>query len=227
MPSEMGDVEGDFEMEDELTSASEPTYLRPKTPHSAGKLSTTIPGVIVQNGSSISTLHASADEESDDPLAALKADEEAVDIVTPDYYISEPQRQKRALDLIEDLRVTSQKRNLLALPKSSRRTGLVYDVRMRFHATPDVDDHHPEDPRRIHEIFELLRATGLVDMSELTSSSSLRHATNFLLRINTREATMEEICRVHTKQHYDYLHDTSSVFCYSFNAECVADMKSR
>jgi histone deacetylase 6 len=50
-----------------------------------------------------------------------------------------------------------------ALPYASAQTGLVYDVRMRFHveAIPTEDDVHPEDPRRIHAIFEAFVQAGL------------------------------------------------------------------
>ena len=53
------------------------------------------------------------------------------------------------------------------LPYSSSKTGLVYDARMRFHTEPmsamqrDLEIH-PEDPRRILEIFKEIQDAGLV-----------------------------------------------------------------
>jgi hypothetical protein len=51
------------------------------------------------------------------------------------------------------------------LPYSSSRTGLVYDPRMRYHTEigANEDDIHPEDPRRIFEIFNELKNAGLVE----------------------------------------------------------------
>ncbi|KAK8200151.1 uncharacterized protein BKA78DRAFT_359599 [Phyllosticta capitalensis] len=93
-----------------------------------------------------------------------------------------------------------------ALPYSSSRTGLVYDVRMRFHTEPldamlSEDDIHPEDPRRILEIYDQLGEAGLVDTSK-------HHVPNLdfaLWRIDARKATKEEICLVHTPEHYEWV----------------------
>ncbi|KAH7025471.1 histone deacetylase [Macrophomina phaseolina] len=89
------------------------------------------------------------------------------------------------------------------LPYSSSRSGLVYDVRMRFHTEPldamlSEDDIHPEDPRRIMEIFNELAESGLVE----TPSHHVPDPDFSLWRINARPATEEEICLVHTRDHY-------------------------
>ncbi|KAF2878298.1 putative histone deacetylase [Massariosphaeria phaeospora] len=93
------------------------------------------------------------------------------------------------------------------LPYSSSKTGLVYDARMRFHAEfPDLmsnaDDIHPEDPRRIMEIFEEIRQAGLVqgpeDADEETKDEQC-------WRIEARHAQKGEICLVHTPSHYAFI----------------------
>ncbi|KAB2569649.1 Histone deacetylase HDA1 [Lasiodiplodia theobromae] len=89
------------------------------------------------------------------------------------------------------------------LPYSSLRSGLVYDVRMRFHTEPldamlSEDDIHPEDPRRIMEIFNELAEAGLVE----TPTHHVPDPDFSLWRINARAATEEEVCLVHTRDHY-------------------------
>ncbi|KAL9080214.1 MAG: hypothetical protein Q9157_000997 [Trypethelium eluteriae] len=91
------------------------------------------------------------------------------------------------------------------LPYASSRSGLVYDVRMRFHAEPmtsrQPDDIHPEDPRRIHEIYlELFNANLVHDV--MTNDSPTDYQ---MLRINAREATKQEILLVHEKKHYEWV----------------------
>ncbi|KAF2092952.1 hypothetical protein NA57DRAFT_49412, partial [Rhizodiscina lignyota] len=94
----------------------------------------------------------------------------------------------------------------LALPYSSNQSGLVYDVRMRFHTElihydKIGNDYHPEDPRRTHEIFTELSKAGLV-VDELADPSPEDHYK--LWRIRAREATPAEICLVHTSEHYGW-----------------------
>ncbi|KAK5150393.1 Histone deacetylase hda1 [Recurvomyces mirabilis] len=88
------------------------------------------------------------------------------------------------------------------LPYATAQTGLVYDVRMRFHveAYPTDDDVHPEDPRRIHAIYEALRQAGLVWSTTSESPSSY-----YMGRIDAREVTEEEARLVHTKKHWDWI----------------------
>lgn len=106
------------------------------------------------------------------------------------------------------------------LPYATSKTGLVYDPRMRFHAelpseTLNEDDIHPEDPRRIHSIFEEIRQAGLV------GSSSEEDAANeqFCWRIAIRMATKPEILTIHTPEHYDFiesLQSTSMINAFSW-----------
>ncbi|KAF2633462.1 hypothetical protein BU25DRAFT_426991 [Macroventuria anomochaeta] len=93
-----------------------------------------------------------------------------------------------------------------ALPYATLKTGLVYDPRMRFHAElPNdsrADDIHPEDPRRIHSIFEEIREAGLVRGPE--SSDNDEHD-EYCWRIGIRPAEEHEILTIHTKKHYDFV----------------------
>jgi histone deacetylase 6 len=87
------------------------------------------------------------------------------------------------------------------------RTGICYDSRMRFHATLDPQNSHPEDPRRIFEIYRTMCDAGLVDdpMYEGHIKSN-----DIMLGIRAREVTMEEAALVHTPQHWNFLSTTAS-----------------
>lgn len=103
--------------------------------------------------------------------------------------------------VIESLPVTSD------LPYSSQRTGLVYDARMRFHTELEIDeeeDIHPEDPRRIYEIYKDLVSAGLVDADDGKEIDE-RLKPYKMLRIPTREAEAAEICLVHSVDHYMFM----------------------
>lgn len=88
------------------------------------------------------------------------------------------------------------------LPYSSSQTGLVYDVRMRFHveAMPTANDVHPEDPRRIHAIFEAFVQAGLA-----WAKGSQGPANYYMGRIDAREVTKDEVCLVHTPEHWNWI----------------------
>jgi histone deacetylase 6 len=88
------------------------------------------------------------------------------------------------------------------LPYATAQTGLVYDVRMRFHVeiNPTEVDVHPEDPRRIHHIFDALVQAGLV------WQPGYEGPTDFCMgRIPTREVTKEEVMLVHTERHWEWI----------------------
>ena len=106
------------------------------------------------------------------------------------------------------------------LPYSSSRSGLVYDVRMRFHVEPipKDSDMHPEDPRRIYEVYTELCQAGLVD--DLTNPELAGQYV--LLRIPARYATEEEILACHSKGSYDFVMSLKgkSAHCYG---ETLAD----
>ncbi|KAI1300767.1 histone deacetylase [Xylaria venustula] len=102
--------------------------------------------------------------------------------------------------------------------KSMRRRGLLptgccYDDRMKLHANADFGPtpHHPEDPRRIEEIMKIFKKAGLVYTGP---DSKLRDIlketpTKYMWRIPAREATKQEICTVHTADHYDWVENLS------------------
>jgi len=94
------------------------------------------------------------------------------------------------------------------LPYASSRTGLVYDVRMRFHVEPKPEDTdmHPEDPRRIFEVYNELVQAGLVDDP---SAPDLR-GDYLLLRIPIRSAVKEEILACHSQRSWDFVMDLPS-----------------
>jgi histone deacetylase 6 len=98
------------------------------------------------------------------------------------------------------------------IPYATSRTGLVYDPRMRFHAElPDLsinpDDIHPEDPRRIHSIFEEIKQAGLVGSNKPDEEDKC-------WRIATRYVTRPEVLLIHTEGHYN--------FVKSLPGKCVA-----
>ncbi|KAF2216535.1 hypothetical protein CERZMDRAFT_34007 [Cercospora zeae-maydis SCOH1-5] len=89
------------------------------------------------------------------------------------------------------------------LPYGTLQTGLVYDVRMRFHAEaePSEDDLHPEDPRRIHAIFEAFVHAGLAWRDGDSGSAN----DYYMGRIDARMVTRDEVCLVHTRNHWDWV----------------------
>lgn len=94
------------------------------------------------------------------------------------------------------------------LPYASRRSGLIYDVRMRYHTEPisaGEDEFHPEDPRRIYAIYTRLKEGGLVEDEQDKNSSAALDANFKLHLIPTRQAKKSEICLVHTEEHYEWV----------------------
>ena len=99
--------------------------------------------------------------------------------------------------------VSSRTKSSRVLPYSTSSTGLVYDVRMRFHVEVRPEQNqgvHPEDPRRIYAIYQELVEAGLVLGTDEGLSSKY-----VLGRIPTRDATKAEICAVHSERHYDWV----------------------
>lgn len=90
---------------------------------------------------------------------------------------------------------------------SPLKTGLVYDVRMRYHAKIftlyfEYIDPHPEDPRRIYRIYKILAEAGLIQDSAL---SGLDYIGPLMEKIPVREATAAEILEVHTYEHLQFI----------------------
>lgn len=95
-----------------------------------------------------------------------------------------------------------------ALPYSTSRTGIVYDDRMRFHVDSDPTQDHPEQPRRILEIFTELTEAGLVAKPHSTDLK----AEFQLLPIEIRAASDEEILLVHSQAHLDFVQELAGSF---------------
>ncbi|KAI5457268.1 hypothetical protein BGZ63DRAFT_364672 [Mariannaea sp. PMI_226] len=88
-------------------------------------------------------------------------------------------------------------------------TGCCYDDRMKLHMNADFspNTHHPEDPRRIHEIFKAFKKAGLVytGPEELLPKIIKEIPTRYMWRIPAREATREEICLAHSPDHLNWV----------------------
>lgn len=103
--------------------------------------------------------------------------------------------------------------NLFGYPETWRRrgqlpTGCCYDDRMKLHANADFGPQpHPEDPARIARIMGTFKKAGLVytgsdaDLAYIIETCP----TKYMWRIPAREAEREEICKVHTARHYDWV----------------------
>ena len=120
-----------------------------------------------------------------------------------------------------------------SLPYASAQTGLLYDVRMRFHVDSEQteNDMHPEDPRRIHAIYESFVDAVSFDLRILPPSSwrcpeisgdmcvqglawrpGGEPSNGFYMgRIETRQVTKAEVCRVHTEAHWDWVQNLVDV----------------
>jgi histone deacetylase 6 len=119
----------------------------------------------------------------------------------------------------------------MVLPYATSRTGLVYDPRMRFHAelpnmSLSADDIHPEDPRRIHSIFEEIKEAGLVGSGAPDEDGREDHC----WRIGIRPATRPEILLIHTEDHYNFVESLQSrvhpLISRHTAADRIADMTS-
>jgi len=131
-------------------------------------------------------------DEDDDNTASDSGDSE-------DYSDAEP--DEVALDQLR-------RRGLLP-------TGCCYDDRMKLHMNADFspNTHHPEDPRRIHEIFKAFKKMGLVytgPESELPRIIK-ECPTKFMWRIPARAATREEICLAHSADHLAWVENLDTV----------------
>ena len=97
------------------------------------------------------------------------------------------------------------------LPYYTKKTGLCYDARMRFHTEvsppKDRSDYHPEDPRRILHIYRELCEAGLVADNNMAIPPT---TSNPLCRILARAAKKTEVCLVHDDAHFEFIKSTSS-----------------
>ncbi|MCJ1402325.1 Histone deacetylase hda1 [Xylographa trunciseda] len=98
------------------------------------------------------------------------------------------------------------------LPYYTKKTGLCYDARMRFHTElsppKDRSDYHPEDPRRILHIYRELCEAGLVADNNMAIPPI---TPNPVYRILARAAKKTEVCLVHDDAHFEFIKSTSSM----------------
>ncbi|KAJ1843108.1 Histone deacetylase hda1, partial [Coemansia sp. RSA 2708] len=89
--------------------------------------------------------------------------------------------------------MTGPNRSLSVRPMT-KRVGYVYDVRMRYHQDlEDPQDPHPEDPRRIYWIYNILKNSGCLDIMKSVAITPVPDI---------------KILQVHTRQYLDVLKDT-------------------
>lgn len=153
-----------------------------------------------------SILHVPYTEDLDALNSSPEADRSA-DTHNNGSKIPRRQRNSRSPSLAQDLiaRTDPKTSKSTVLPYSTSSTGLVYDVRMRFHVEVRPEQNHgvhPEDPRRIFAIYRELIDAGLVE--ELPTSTS-PSSQQILGRVPVRLATKEEICAVHSEAHYEWV----------------------
>lgn len=82
---------------------------------------------------------------------------------------------------------------------------------MQNHATITADDDHPEDPKRISEIYMAFCKEGLIkdDNVKIPASRLPKVAGGAsMIKIAVREVTEEEALLVHTKEHLEFLKGT-------------------
>lgn len=102
------------------------------------------------------------------------------------------------------------------------RSGICYDERMRAHETIDVRDHHPEDPRRALRIYDALQKAGLVHGIDAVDTDVPNPYV--FAKIGAREASQQEICLVHTAEHYAQMLTTASMtYAELERAQATAD----
>ncbi|KYK54228.1 Histone deacetylase superfamily [Drechmeria coniospora] len=94
-------------------------------------------------------------------------------------------------------------------------TGCCYDDRMKLHMNADFspNTHHPEDPRRIHEIFTAFKKMGLVYTGPASELPRIMKEcpTKYMWRIPARPATREEICLAHSSDHLAWVESLDTI----------------
>ncbi|PHH52325.1 Histone deacetylase clr3 [Ceratocystis fimbriata CBS 114723] len=93
-------------------------------------------------------------------------------------------------------------------------TGCCYDDRMKLHVNADWSPHphHPEDPRRIEEIFNTFKKNGLIYTGppERLPEILRDNPTRYMWRIPAREARQDEILLAHQPAHYAFVKSLTS-----------------
>lgn len=93
------------------------------------------------------------------------------------------------------------------------KTGVVYDVRMRYHSRLNTKadeylDPHPEDPRRTFRIYKSIAEAGLLTDETLQGGDKLG---DLMLKLPSRQATTSELLLVHTRPHLDFIASTADM----------------
>ncbi|KAI5963445.1 HDA1 [Candida pseudojiufengensis] len=195
----------------ENVDLSESNYVEPESI----KLDDTEPNNIEEKNSNI---HET--EKVNNTSIKEKPDIITEDLIKPssnDDISNSPPNKKIKL---EDLGNRNGSRPIVVAPPSKPqlfyiplKTGLVYDVRMRYHAKIftsyfEYTDPHPEDPRRIYRIYKKLVEAGLVSDFSLSGIDELGP---YIQKIPIREATMEEILEVHSEKHLQHIKSTETM----------------
>ena len=129
----------------------------------------------------------------------------------------EPGESKRKLE--DDVASQDVKRPVIVPTRKAQihytplKTGICYDVRMRYHAKIftsyfEYIDPHPEDPRRIYRIYKILAENGLINDPTLSGVNDIG---DLMLKIPIRAATAEEILEVHSKEHLEFIEKTEKM----------------
>lgn len=220
------EISADFETVDPSVFALDGVQEKDSIPHNLAPGRSLSP--LIENGfTSSHYLRLPVDGAADESSSSVSSCEsESV----PEWSDSDADNSRRLVS------VTIPQTKFPPLPYASSRSGLVYDTRMRFHAEPTTsrkpDDIHPEDPRRIHEIYqELFKAQLVHDVTTDDSPNDFQ-----MLRINAREATRKEICLVHERGHYDSVknfvslsdkqlqtiaRDSDSIYIHKYTYNCA------
>lgn len=94
--------------------------------------------------------------------------------------------------------------NAVLHPSSSRTTGYVWDQAMKQHAPMvESEEGHPESPERIDAIREILQRNGLLAKMQ---------------KLPIRECTVDEVCLVHSLDHWNSVQGIASAYFNSLPA---------
>ncbi|KAJ1921771.1 Histone deacetylase hda1 [Mycoemilia scoparia] len=138
--------------------------------------------------------------------------------------------------LPDTMQSPSNPRNSLQAFKPPLKTGYVYDVRMRFHE-PIItkeergNDSHPEDPRRIFWIYDMLDVSGcLVQMKPI---KVLRASEKAILRVHSKEYLKTIVATSQMETHqllaqqelFDSIYlNTETYFCSLLSAGALIEL---
>lgn len=122
-----------------------------------------------------------------------------------------PPKRKRETEIVATAKLVEKVKAQLIF--HGLKTGICYDVRMRYHSrivtsTFDYIDPHPEDPRRIYRIYKAIAEAGLITDPQLQGVDDLGP---LMQKIHVRKALDEEILLVHTQQHLDFIASTETM----------------